>query len=145
MRYLVPFLKPLVWRDLGLNPGLPGHWWTLYPLIQWAGTNCLIIITINGYLFSSLYAFPHIKVECFFYINPRIPISTDTLIVNDWEVKIIQKYWWRILRNKVISVVWDDRGYLTVMEIRQLRIVYIWTKKWIRPSTRTLRKLWSPK
>ena len=28
----------LVWHDLGLNPGLPDHWRTLYPLGQWAGT-----------------------------------------------------------------------------------------------------------
>ena len=33
-RYQVPFLKSLVWRDLGLNPGLPDHWRTLYPLGQ---------------------------------------------------------------------------------------------------------------
>ena len=26
----------MVWRDLGLNVGLPDHWWTLYPLGQWA-------------------------------------------------------------------------------------------------------------
>ena len=31
-RYLVPFLKSLIWLDLGLNPGLPDHWRTLYPL-----------------------------------------------------------------------------------------------------------------
>ena len=37
LRYQVPFLKSLVWRDLGLNPGLPDHWRTLYPLGQWAG------------------------------------------------------------------------------------------------------------
>ena len=36
-RYQVPFLKSLVWRDLGLNLGLPDHWWTVYPLGQWAG------------------------------------------------------------------------------------------------------------
>ena len=35
--YQVPFLKPLVWRGLGLNPGLPDQWWTPYPLSQWAG------------------------------------------------------------------------------------------------------------
>ena len=34
--YQVPFLKSLVWRDLGLNPSLPDHWQTLYPLGQWA-------------------------------------------------------------------------------------------------------------
>ena len=27
--------KSLVWRDLGLNTGLPDHWRTLYPLDQW--------------------------------------------------------------------------------------------------------------
>ena len=36
-RHQVPFLMSLVWRDLGLNPGLSDHWWTLYPLAQWAG------------------------------------------------------------------------------------------------------------
>ena len=35
-RYQVPFLKSLLWRDAGLNPGLANHWWTLYPLDQWA-------------------------------------------------------------------------------------------------------------
>ena len=30
-------LKSLVCRDMGLNPGLPDHWRTLYPLAQWAG------------------------------------------------------------------------------------------------------------
>ena len=29
------FLESLLWLDLGLNPGLPGHWWTLYPLVGW--------------------------------------------------------------------------------------------------------------
>ena len=30
------FFKSFVLLDLGLNPGLPDHWWTLYPLGQWA-------------------------------------------------------------------------------------------------------------
>ena len=30
----VPFFESLVWLYLGLNPGLPGHWWTLYSLGQ---------------------------------------------------------------------------------------------------------------
>ena len=29
------FFESLVWVDLGLNSGLPDHWWTLYPLNQW--------------------------------------------------------------------------------------------------------------
>ena len=28
----IPFFEFLVWYNLGLNPGLPGHWQTLYPL-----------------------------------------------------------------------------------------------------------------
>ena len=31
-KYQVRFLKSLVWRDLRLNPGLPDHWRTPYPL-----------------------------------------------------------------------------------------------------------------
>ena len=30
-------IKSLVWLDLGLNPDLPNHWWTLYSLGQWPG------------------------------------------------------------------------------------------------------------
>ena len=26
-----------LWYDLGLNPGPPDNWWTLYPQDQWAG------------------------------------------------------------------------------------------------------------
>ena len=36
-RNQIPFLKSLVWRDLGVNPGLPDDWGTHYPLGQWAG------------------------------------------------------------------------------------------------------------
>ena len=31
----VPFFEFLVWIDLGLNPGLPDHWRTVYSLGQW--------------------------------------------------------------------------------------------------------------
>ena len=34
-RYQVQFLNSLVWRDLGLNPGPPDHWRTLYPQARW--------------------------------------------------------------------------------------------------------------
>ena len=27
--------ESLVWLDLGLNPSLPSHWWTLYSLGKW--------------------------------------------------------------------------------------------------------------
>ena len=31
------FFEALVWLNLGLNPSLPDHWWTLYSLGQWPG------------------------------------------------------------------------------------------------------------
>ena len=34
-RNQVPFFESLVWFHLGLNPGLPDHWRTLYSLDQW--------------------------------------------------------------------------------------------------------------
>ena len=46
----MPFLKSLVWHDLGLNPGLPNHWQTLYPLGQWAGVCVYIYIYIYIFL-----------------------------------------------------------------------------------------------
>ena len=47
-RYQVPFLKSLVWGNLGLNPGLPDHWQTLYPLGQYRIIIIIIIIIIIG-------------------------------------------------------------------------------------------------
>ena len=35
IKYL--FFQSLVWLDLGLNPGFPDDWWTLYSLVQWPG------------------------------------------------------------------------------------------------------------
>ena len=64
-RYKVPFLKSLVWCNLGLNPGLPGHWRTLYPFGQWAVTSwwvptpvsilCLLSILKPGERHEPLY------------------------------------------------------------------------------------------
>ena len=39
-RYQVPLLKSLVWRDLGLNPGLPNHWRTLWRCPWCNGYRC---------------------------------------------------------------------------------------------------------
>ena len=47
-RYQVPFFKSLVWLNLGLNSGLPGHWWTLEPLGFWAGLFTQRIVTYFG-------------------------------------------------------------------------------------------------
>ena len=51
-RYLVPFLKSLVWRDLGLNPSLPGHWRTLYPLDQYIYIVCVCVcVSVSVYVY----------------------------------------------------------------------------------------------
>ena len=38
----------MVWRDLGLNPGLPDNWRTLYPLGQWAGCQVKLATLVEG-------------------------------------------------------------------------------------------------
>ena len=53
-KYQVPFLKSLVWHNLRLNPGLPDHWRTLYPLIYFSifiNKDCSISVT--EYLLAS--------------------------------------------------------------------------------------------
>ena len=35
------------WHDLGLNIGLPDHWWTLYPLGQWAGKHQATLLFVD--------------------------------------------------------------------------------------------------
>ena len=57
----MPFLKSLVWLDLGLNPGLPDHWRTLYPLGQWnlLRATCSVTAHITQHPFSaSCFRFP---------------------------------------------------------------------------------------
>ena len=63
-RYQVPFLKSLVWRDLGLNPGLPDHWWTLCPLDQWAGSSPVYLRLKNSkYGLQSIYTYDKKKIK----------------------------------------------------------------------------------
>ena len=57
----MPFLKSLVRHDLGLNPGLPDHWRTLYPLGQWAGfmwCSLFFSLSVWGSQTLSLLTFP---------------------------------------------------------------------------------------
>ena len=56
-RYQVPFLKSLVWCDLGLNPGLPNHWWTFYPL--------------SLYIYIYIYIY-HFSLENFFFFSDEM-------------------------------------------------------------------------
>ena len=57
-RYQVPFLKSLVWPDLGLNPSLPDHWQTLYPL---CAINIYIRICVY-YIY--IYTFMYVCAVC---------------------------------------------------------------------------------
>ena len=47
--------EALLWLDLGLNPGVPDHWWTFYSLGQWPNiyllTMCkqMIDVKLNWY------------------------------------------------------------------------------------------------
>ena len=43
----------MVWRNLGLNPGLPDHWWILYQLGQWTSFMNIIIINKHYFILSS--------------------------------------------------------------------------------------------
>ena len=45
------FFKSLVWLNLGLNPDLPGHWWTLYLLGQWHFTIINTIQLLVGWFY----------------------------------------------------------------------------------------------
>ena len=52
-RYQVPFFESLVWLDLGLNPGLLGHWRKLYPLGQGSSRKCLNVLKQLRWLFHN--------------------------------------------------------------------------------------------
>ena len=64
-RYQVPFFESLVWLDLGLNPSLPDHWRTLYPLVQWPEEPSLhYYLTIAGGRTIGFTPFPRVWVQC---------------------------------------------------------------------------------
>ena len=45
----------MVWRDVGLDPGVLDHWRTLYPLGQWASLSLSIYICIYIYIYIYIY------------------------------------------------------------------------------------------
>ena len=47
--------KSLVWCDLGLNPGLPSHWRTLYSLNQRAGNISIVYVYRELYVKTVLF------------------------------------------------------------------------------------------
>ena len=66
------FFESLVWLDLGLNPGLPDLWRTLYSLDQWlTGTKC---ICKHNYLLLS------------YLPNPSARAGYDTRSIFKWSL-----------------------------------------------------------
>ena len=55
-QYQVIFFESLIWLDLGLNPGLPDHWRTLYSLGHW----------LDIYIYIYIYIYCHPQRDCFF-------------------------------------------------------------------------------
>ena len=58
------YFKSLVWRDLGLNPGLPNHWRTLYPLRPMSRYICLCIY-IYIYIYTQTYLYIHTYIHTY--------------------------------------------------------------------------------
>ena len=61
----MPFLKSLVWRDLGLNSGLPDHGRTLYPLDHCINVSKLKTQSTFYFVFFSS------STVFFFFLLPR--------------------------------------------------------------------------
>ena len=65
-----PFFESLVWIDLGLNPGLPGHWRTLYKFSQWPAA---------------------LKFIQWFFVCVRVSLCSEKIYLN---LKHIRSYKW---------------------------------------------------
>ena len=64
------FLQSLVWLDLGMNPGPPDHWRTLYSLAQCPGdNNCRIELMVLLLLLLQLLLLPLIIIIILIIIN----------------------------------------------------------------------------
>ena len=61
-------LKSLVWLDLGLNPGVPDHWRTLYPLGQWAGI-CICVFAAFKKMYYLRCAWSFRKIDIILWSN----------------------------------------------------------------------------
>ena len=83
-RYQILFLKSLVWRDLGLNPDLPDHWQTLYPLGMSRLHTHTHILYIYIYIYTHththththVYTYVSIYIYIYIYIHTHIYIYT---------------------------------------------------------------------
>ena len=105
-------LKSFVWRDLGLNPALQDHLWTLYPLGQWVGfgehTDRVQKLSIS---FSEYFSFGR-SMHKYFSRNPG-PIYSKKqsgnrlLLVHEWYIYIyIYIYiYMKNLTNRLLAII----------------------------------------
>ena len=73
----------MVWLDLGLNPRLPDHRWTLYPLGQWEGF-CILETLFPCCLSIQLLCYDHfVPIFCtkfvLFLLHPDVDMSSNIL------------------------------------------------------------------
>ena len=100
------FLKYLVWRELGLNPGLPDHWRTLYPLNQ---TRILILSILKESSWKSVIFIEILqekinllisrKWDVHFLVRVKTPTCANIFIGGEFN-----DYWW--LRPVAASFEW---------------------------------------
>ena len=128
-RYQVQFLKSLVWRNLGLNPGLPDHWWTLYSLGQCIFTNPS---SRSGYDTRSIFKRSLTGLNSEFSFSYTSCLSKAVEISLPYYLPIagrriigfipfprvlvlckIQLAWSRIWTRVVVSISYDDNHYTT--------------------------------
>ena len=62
------FFESLVWLNLGLNPNLLDHWWTLYSVSQWAGEGVDEYICMCVYIYVYIFSFIYIYIYCKIFI-----------------------------------------------------------------------------
>ena len=65
----------MVWRDLGLNPGLQGHWRTLYPLDQRAGSGPIVVNKYIEYYYLKKFKFSIKALDVTIFIFKNIPFK----------------------------------------------------------------------
>ena len=84
-RHQVPFFESLIWLDLGLNPGLPDHWRTLYSFGQWTGYK------------------PKIHRFCHFLYNIIERNKEKYLLIDIWNLSTLRVVWSYLKRSSSSS------------------------------------------
>ena len=102
-RYQVPLLKSLVWRDLGLNLGLPDHWRTLYPL---ANSYRLLNLLRDSFMPTILQACERNKTNTFSFVQTRKNQWQNFSDYIDARKKKKSNEWIAQISNMAKRIVW---------------------------------------